>query len=115
MVSQRRPADPRELWRFRACKRAERRWDVRHGDAMDPADVVAEPAVGRLSRGRKDRERGGEDVGLQVHHANIPTRATHAYGILRVVFTAAQLIWLPLDHCPGRAEPVKSTFGVSSA
>src|SRR5262249_56419153 len=42
------------------------------GDAMDLAGVAAEPAIERLSRGPHDRERGGEVVGLQVDHGNIP-------------------------------------------
>src|SRR5215472_2639428 len=42
------------------------------GDAMDLADMVAEPAIERLNRGPQDGERGGEVVGLQVDHSNIP-------------------------------------------
>src|SRR6266566_8413533 len=39
---------------------------------MDLADVAAEPTIERLRRGPQDRERGGEVVGLQVDHGNIP-------------------------------------------
>jgi hypothetical protein len=42
------------------------------GDAMDPVNVVAEPAVERLGRGPEHRERGGEVVGLQVDNGDVP-------------------------------------------
>ena len=45
---------------------------VVQGDAIGLADLLAEPAIERLSRGPQDRERGGEVVGLQVHHGNVP-------------------------------------------
>ena len=40
---------------------------------MDLADAAAEPAIERLRRGPPDRERGGQVVGLQEDHGNIPT------------------------------------------